>query len=58
MIEQLLLQEESRTLLELMTHLDLRQKAAGRETQELNLQIAAMVQTEALYSYWTMCRRI
>lgn len=45
MIEQLLLQEERRTLLELRAQLDSRQKA-GRETQESNLRMAAMVHTD------------
>ncbi|KAI5659720.1 hypothetical protein M9H77_28513 [Catharanthus roseus] len=42
MIEQLLLQEDRRNLLELRAQLDSRQKV-GRETQEPNLRMSAMV---------------
>ncbi|KAL3521774.1 hypothetical protein ACH5RR_019923 [Cinchona calisaya] len=45
MIEQLLLQEERRALLELRAEMDSRQKA-GRETHESNLRMAAMVHAE------------
>lgn len=45
MIEQLLLQEERRALLEMRAEMDSRQKA-GRETHESNLRMAAMVHAE------------
>lgn len=45
MIEQLLLQEEKRAILELRAEMDSRQKA-GRETQESNLRMAALVHAE------------
>ncbi|CAI9105581.1 OLC1v1004530C1 [Oldenlandia corymbosa var. corymbosa] len=46
MIEQLLLQEERRALLEMRAEMDSRQKSAGRETQESNVRMATMVQAE------------
>lgn len=45
MIEQLLLQEERRALLELKTEMDARQKM-GREIHDPNLQMAALVHAE------------
>ncbi|KAI3462321.1 hypothetical protein Pfo_018984 [Paulownia fortunei] len=45
MMEQLVLQEEKRALLELMTEMDSRQKAS-RETHEANMWMAAMVHVE------------
>ncbi|KAL7090587.1 hypothetical protein ACP275_12G050800 [Erythranthe tilingii] len=45
MMEQLLLQEEKRSLLELRAEMDSRQKAS-RETHEANLRMAAMVQEQ------------
>ncbi|KAK4433167.1 hypothetical protein Salat_1078900 [Sesamum alatum] len=45
MMEQLLLQEEKRALLELRAEMDSQQKAS-RETHEANMQMAAMVHAE------------
>ncbi|KAI3474518.1 hypothetical protein Pfo_029428 [Paulownia fortunei] len=45
MMEQLLLQEEKRALLELRAEMDSRQKAS-RETHEANMRMAAMVHVE------------
>ncbi|XP_059304324.1 uncharacterized protein LOC132056240 [Lycium ferocissimum] len=45
MLEQLILQEERRGLLELRTEMESRQKM-GRETHDPNLQMAALVQAE------------
>ncbi|CAI9112617.1 OLC1v1013086C1 [Oldenlandia corymbosa var. corymbosa] len=47
MIEQLLLQEERRALLEMRAEMDSRQKTASRESQESNLRMAAMAQEQS-----------
>lgn len=45
MLEQILLQEERRSLVELRAEMDLKQKA-GREAHEVNLRMAAMAHAE------------